>query len=126
MGATPLSLPNQPETDAVFVWWIREDISTEKIDFVMISPRLADAVDAALILALQDGYLSDHRALVVDFNSNKLFGSTTLAAISPSKRCLNSTNPRALHAYMSHMSVHLDMHHIVEKATELAAISVDD
>ena len=99
---------------------------SKKIDFVMISPRLADAVDAVSILALQDGYLSDHRALVVDFNSSKLFGSTTSAVVSPSKRRLTSTNPRALHAYISHMAAHLDMHRIVEKATALAAISVDD
>ena len=46
--------------------------------------------------------------------------------VSPSKRRLTSTNPRALHAYISHMAAHLDMHRIVEKATALAAISVDD
>ena len=48
-----------------------------KIDFVLVSPRAATAVRAAAILALQDGYLSDHRALVVDFDANILFARAT-------------------------------------------------
>jgi hypothetical protein len=47
---------------------------SKKIDFVLLSPRLADAVVGVSILALHDGYLSDHRALVVDFDSALLFG----------------------------------------------------
>ena len=39
-----------------------------KVDFILISGQLIQAVRAASILALCDGVISDHRALVVDLD----------------------------------------------------------
>jgi hypothetical protein len=50
---------------------------SKKIDFVLVSPRLVTAVRAAGILPLNDGYLSDHRALVIDFDPLVFFGGKT-------------------------------------------------
>ena len=44
---------------------------SSKIDFVLVSPRVAQAVTSRTILPIHDGYLSDHRALLVDFNARK-------------------------------------------------------
>ena len=49
-----------------------------KIDFVLVSQRLVPAVRFASILALHDGDLSDHNALLVDFDANALFAGATL------------------------------------------------
>jgi endonuclease/exonuclease/phosphatase (EEP) superfamily protein YafD len=48
-----------------------------KIDFVLISASLVASVRASAIMALHDGYLSDHRALLVDFDARSMFLSDT-------------------------------------------------
>ena len=42
---------------------------SKKIDFILITPRVATAVKSVGILPLHDWYLSDHRALMLDLNS---------------------------------------------------------
>ena len=90
-----------------------------KIDFVLVSPRAATAVRAASILALQDGYLSDHRALVVDFDAGMLFSGETSEIVPPATRRLTSTNPTAVHKYVQHMLQHIELHGITEKVKAL-------
>ena len=87
---------------------------SEKIDFILLSPRVASSVRAASILALQDGYLSDHRALVVDFDARELFASETSPIVTPNTRSLTSTNPKAVHLYVHHL-----MNFISEQCIEI-------
>jgi hypothetical protein len=54
---------------------------SEKIDFVLISVSLVIAVWAAFIMARHDGYLSDHQALLVDFDATSLFLGDTSQVI---------------------------------------------
>ncbi|WP_288993383.1 hypothetical protein, partial [uncultured Marinobacter sp.] len=98
---------------------------SKKIDFVLLSPRLADAVVGVSILALHDGYLSDHRALVVDFDAILLFGGPTSSLVAPMDRRLTSTNPRAVHAYTTYMRSHFDIHRITEKVNALCEKSAN-
>jgi hypothetical protein len=93
---------------------------SKKIDFVLLSPRLIDAVAGVSILALFDGYLSDHRALIVDFDAVRLFGGPTSLIVAPRERRLTSTSPRAVHAYTTHMRSHFEIHRIVEKVAALS------
>jgi hypothetical protein len=86
-----------------------------KIDFVLISPRLVDAVIGVSILPLHDGYTSDHRALLVDYDASLLFGGPTSPIVAPLERRLASTNPRAVHAYTDHMKSHFETHGILKK-----------
>lgn len=73
------------------------DRGGQKIDFVFLTPPLQNAVKAASIfLPICDGYLSDHRALVVDFDASELFGDKTSPLVAPGQRRLTSTNPRAV------------------------------
>ena len=83
---------------------------SEKIDFILVSPRAATAVQAASILAIHDGYLSDHRALIVDLDAKKLFAGDTSPIITPRTRQLTSTNPIAVTAYIQHMLHHIAFH----------------
>jgi hypothetical protein len=99
---------------------------SKKIDFVLLSPRLVEAVVGVSILALHDGYLSDHRALIVDFDALLLFGGPTSSIIAPLERRLTSTNPRAIHAYTTHMRSLFETHRIVEKVAALSEKSAND
>jgi hypothetical protein len=54
-----------------------------KIAFVLVSSRVVSAVSGVSILALHDGYLSDHLALVVDLDANTLFGESTSSIVPP-------------------------------------------
>ena len=88
---------------------------SEKIDFVLITLRIALAVRAVSILPLHDGYLSDHRALVVDFDAKALFGGSTSPVLPPTSRRLTSTNPKALHIYIGNMVKYIEIHGLAEK-----------
>lgn len=92
---------------------------TTKIDFILVSSRLVPAIKAATILALHDGYLSDHRALVIDIDALALFGGTTSSVIAPVSRRLTSTNPSAVHKYMAHMTKHVASNDIEAKVASL-------
>jgi hypothetical protein len=96
---------------------------SKKIDFVLISPSLVAAVVGVSILALHDGYLSDHRALVVDYNATLLFGGPTTPIVTPQPRRLTSTNPVQVHTYISHMRSHFETHVVSEKRAALVAKS---
>jgi endonuclease/exonuclease/phosphatase family metal-dependent hydrolase len=90
-----------------------------KIDFVLVSSRVVSAVSGVSILAIHDGYLSDHRALVVDLDANTLFGESTSSIVPPKGRRLTSTNPKALHLYIDHMRKHLIIHKLLDKVLAL-------
>ena len=92
---------------------------SEKIDFILVSPRVALSIRAASILAFHDGYLSDHRSLIVDFDACSLFAGETSAVVIPSARQLTSTNPIAVHAYVQHMLHHINYHRLEERASWL-------
>ena len=96
---------------------------TEKIDFVLISASLVCSVRAASILALHDGYLSDHRALLVDFDANSLFSSATSEILPAAERRLTSTNPRAVHSYITTMKQHVTKHNLLHKIQRLQRLS---
>jgi exonuclease III len=66
---------------------------SSKIDFVLVSPRVAQAITSRTILPIHDGYLSDHRALLVDFDASRLFAGPTSDVVPPKARQLTSTNP---------------------------------
>jgi hypothetical protein len=87
---------------------------------------LVAAVCAAGILPLNDGYLSDHRALVVDFDPMVFFGGKTSEIVAPSSRRLTSTNPKAVHEYIKFMKGFIAQHRIAEQVDELRAESIGE
>jgi hypothetical protein len=98
---------------------------SKKIDFILISPRLVSSIRAAGILPLNEGYLSDHRALVVDFDPRILFGDNTSDIVAPSSRRLTSTNPNAVHQYIDFMRGFIQQHCLSERVDKLKERSED-
>ena len=92
---------------------------SKKIDFVLVSARLATAVKARAILPIHDGYLSDHRALLVDFDSNIMFAGPTSEVVPPSTRQLTSTNPKVVARYMTIMLQQIAKHDVIQKVEHL-------
>ncbi len=90
-----------------------------KIDFILVSTRVATTVRAASILALHDGYTSDHRALIIDLDATLLFGGITSEVIAPNSRRLTSTNPVCVHAYTQHLLRHIAQNCIEDKVASL-------
>jgi ribonuclease HI len=92
---------------------------SSKIDFILVSSRLVPAITARTILPLYDGYLSDHRALIVDFDSSIFFAGPTSEVVPPRARQLTSTHPKAVSRYVKTMIEQLDKHQVVRKVEEL-------
>ena len=97
---------------------------SEKIDFVLISASLVTAVWAASIMALHDGYLSDHRALLVNFDATSLFLGETSQVTPAVERRLTSTSPRAVHTYVVAMKEQVEKHNLLAKVKRLQQMSV--
>ena len=74
-------------------------------------------------MALHDGYLSDHRALLVGLDAQSLFTSDTSPVTLPVERRLMSTSPRAVHTYINSMKVHFGKHDIASKVHQLQRLS---
>ena len=97
---------------------------SQKIDFILISPRLVQCVAGVSIAALNDGYISDHRSLIVDFEATLMFSSLTSPVVSPTARRLTSTNPKTVHIYVQAMLQFITKHLLYEKITNLVSIRV--
>ena len=98
---------------------------SSKIDFILVSPRVAQAVIPRAILPIHDGYLLDHRALLVDLNARILFAGPTSEIVSPSTQQLTSTNPKAVTKYLRHMLHLVEKHGIWQKVTDLHKLSTN-
>ena len=92
---------------------------SDKIDFVLVLASLVSSVRSASILALHDGYLSDHCALLVDFDAALLFMSDTSPVTPPAERRLTSSNPRAVHKYITAMRKQVAKHNILDQVLAL-------
>ena len=90
-----------------------------KIDYIFITPRLVEAVRAASILPICDGYPSDHRALVLDLDPLVMFGDTTTKLVPGGTRPLTSKSPRAVTPYIAEMRKHFEDNKIVDRVLEL-------
>jgi hypothetical protein len=96
---------------------------TAKIDFVLISASLVHTVRAASIMALHDGYLSDHQAFLVDFDASCLFSGDS-SQVTPAAECrLTSTSPREVHTYTKAMKGQFAKHDVITKVNRLYRLS---
>jgi ribonuclease HI len=102
--------PDQPATHSA---------GSNKIDFVFCSPDILDSVTAATIAPFNLGYHSDHRALIVDFDAQRLFGGTTSQIDPTARRKLVSTNPRVTKKYIEHSRQAYESNRIAARAASL-------
>ena len=70
------------------------------IDYVFVSEDLLDSIDACGYHPFCDHFYSDHRATYLDFNTKKLFGSTTVDLPKPSERGIHSKKRHQVTDYM--------------------------
>jgi hypothetical protein len=73
------------------------------------------AITARSILPIHDGYLSDHCALLVDFDSRIMFAGPTSEVVASHARKLTSTSPTAIERYMKSMMKQLTQHNVVQQ-----------
>jgi hypothetical protein len=69
--------------------------SSTKINHVFCTPRLFGCITRVAIEPLHDGIFSDHRALIVDFDTGKLLGHAIPIA-KPKTRLLTSTQKKPI------------------------------
>lgn len=102
------------------------NVVQRKLTSVSSHQSLLDAVVACSILSLHDGYLSDHRPLVVDSDPKCLFGDQTSDVQRFPNRRLTSTDPRAVHKYVQNMKLHFQQYFIVEHFQALQQASASN
>jgi hypothetical protein len=97
------------------------DRGPNKIDFVMCTPRLLSCIESVSIEAMNEGTASDHRGLIVDFNTDKLLGVTS--HISKHKaRVLKSMSRKASGHYRTTLHAMLVQQNIFDRADSLIRI----
>ena len=94
-----------------------------RLDYIMASTDLLPAVLSCTILPIHHELsLADHRAIVADFSTQLLFGTTTQASIPtlPATRGLRLNNAQVLEKYTSLLIKLVTDHKLLEKAEQLA------
>jgi hypothetical protein len=99
---------------------------SQQIDYIFISPELIPSVRSSCILKFHSGYTSDHRALVVDFHPEILFGKATTNIGKTPRRKLVSNNPRTMEKYIHHIRKAFQSNKIVERVQLLACNMLED
>jgi hypothetical protein len=92
----------------------------KKLDHVFCTPWLFGCVTVVLIEPLHDGLFSDHRALIVDFDTAQLL-SQMLHIAKPKTRLLVSTRKKAMQQYRIELDYRLTAQNIYQRATKLIA-----
>jgi hypothetical protein len=78
------------------------DRGENKIDYILCTPRLFSCIENVSIEAMNSGIPSDHRALIVDFNTDKLLGKTMNIAKNKT-HILSSQNRKSSHQYRNEL-----------------------
>jgi len=72
---------------------------SSRIDYILISTSLLEAVQRSGILPYHTVFISDHRGCYVDFDAAALFGSPTAALAPEIYRGLRLQDPRIVQKY---------------------------
>jgi hypothetical protein len=91
---------------------------TKTIDHNLGSPILAHALEHAGYLAYNDGIVTDHRGMILDFNRAKLFGALQELAQRP-ERTLHTKNKLGARQYREQASDKIISNHILRRAIEI-------
>eukprot|EP00978_Attheya_sp_CCMP212_P024070 scaffold75064_cov55-Attheya_sp.AAC.2 len=90
------------------------------IDLIFGSPRLEDAIECVGYFAFNDGILSDHRGLFIDFNRSILFEKDQVTAERP-QRMLSTKNKKGAVQYRTTASQSIISNNILKRAQEIKA-----
>ena len=90
-----------------------------RIDFMLGTTGIKNALRASGTLSFTEGLASDHRALFVDLCALTLLSSTPSLIESSSTRALNSGNPAKVDKYNEEMTKYYEDHKIFDRMTRL-------
>eukprot|EP00978_Attheya_sp_CCMP212_P047772 scaffold428280_cov122-Attheya_sp.AAC.1 len=90
------------------------------IDHIFGSARLENAIECAGYFAFNNGIMSDHRGLFIDFNRAILFGKDQVAA-EQSQRMLSTKNKKGAAQYRTTASQSILSNNILKRAQAIEA-----
>jgi hypothetical protein len=76
-------------------------VTNRRIDYILGTDRVLQRVRCRGALAYNDGIVSDHRGLFLDFDPHLLFGGNASDPVSLSSRGLTSKNNKKVTAYVN-------------------------
>jgi hypothetical protein len=95
--------------------------TNRRIDYILGTERPLQSLCRRGALAYNDGIVSDHRGLFVDFDPLLLFGGSTSDPVSPSSRGFTSKNKKKVTKYMDSLEQYWLDHKITERVQCLTA-----
>jgi hypothetical protein len=90
------------------------------IDHIFGSPRVEGAIECAGYFAFNDGIMSDHRGIFIDFNRAILFGKDQVTAERP-QRMLSTKNKKGAAQYRTTASQSILSNNILKRAQDIEA-----
>jgi hypothetical protein len=90
-----------------------------QVDYIFCSQSISHAIRGSGFLPFNDGHLSDHRVLWVDFHGPTLFGQKTATVVPPPQRNLNTSNPKTLKPYIERLTKLFDEHNVLSRTIQL-------
>jgi hypothetical protein len=97
------------------------DRGPNKIDYVLCTPRLFSCISNVSIEAMNEGSASDHRGLIVDFDTEKLLGQTSNIA-KHKTRVLKSISRKVSSQYRRNLHDMLNQQNIFNRVDSIIYI----
>jgi hypothetical protein len=91
----------------------------KRIDYILISANLQDAVECSGILPYNAIFSGDHKPCFLDFNADLLFAGSTPPLAPPCQRSLQLFDPRKVNEYRTVLHKQLDYHKVFDKLKTL-------
>jgi hypothetical protein len=96
-----------------------------RIDYILITPRLLEAVERSGSLPLYSLFQGDHRPYYIDFNAAIAFADSAYEIARPKGRGLQLKDPRIVSKYREILHEQLTYHKIYEKLEFLMQHALD-
>jgi hypothetical protein len=94
-----------------------------KIDFILASPRVLSCITQAGILALDDGFGSDHRLLFIDVAIDRLFKGVTADPVSVRNRNFTTKNKKRTNVFLEAIQLEWTRRNLSNRVKIVQAIS---
>ena len=94
--------------------------NNRRIDYMLGTQRPRDSIRRRGALAYNDGIISDHRGLFIDFDPAFLFGGSILDPVAPASRGFTSKNDKKVKKYLDNLEKYFTDHKVVERVDRLA------
>jgi hypothetical protein len=97
----------------------QRNTSSNRIDYMFGSTRVAEATLQAGIEAYGEGYSSDHQGLFVDIDAKRLLNGEIAELDTPDGRGINSKSPKVVVKYKEHEIKYFRDHNVTDRIRRL-------